>query len=176
MLGVPPAHTGLQAGIFNPESHPLDSLSPGAAQIADHIKEIEMRGRRAKIRWAGLDAHRLRPWKQATKCIFCGIDPARTPEGHLTQEHVYSRWIRRFVPRTMKTFKSLRATAYPDHIDFVLIARPGDVRDWQVLCVCSGCNNGWMSGQVVEGTSPSPETCSAALRGFPNRCYPFDLS
>jgi hypothetical protein len=45
----------------------------------------------------------------------------------------------------MKNFKSLRATAHLDRTDFVLVKRPGDVRNWQVKCVCgSGCNNGWM--------------------------------
>jgi hypothetical protein len=91
------------------------------------------------IRWAGLDPHRVRPWQEPTKCVFCGST------GPLTKEHVYSDWTRRFVPRTMKNFKSLRATAHLDRTDFVLVKRPGDVRNWQVKCVCGSiCNNGWM--------------------------------
>lgn len=105
-------------------------------------------------RWAGLDAHRPRPWTQTTKCIFCGVEASRTPEGTLTKEHVYSNWTRRFVPRTMKTFKSLRATAHPDRTEFVFVKRPGDVRDWQVQCVCAACNNGWMRQQVDERARP----------------------
>lgn len=99
-------------------------------------------------RWVGLDAHRPRPWKQTTKCIFCGVEASRTPEGALTKEHVYSNWTRRFVPRTMKMFRSLRATEHPDRTEFVFVRRPGDVRDWQVLCVCAACNNGWMRRQI----------------------------
>jgi hypothetical protein len=72
----------------------------------------------------------------------------------LTQEHVYSRWTRRFVPRTLKSYKSLRATSYPDRTDFVFVKRPGDVRNWQVLCVCAGCNNGWMRQRVDEAARP----------------------
>jgi hypothetical protein len=34
------------------------------------------------------------------------------------------------------------------------VKRPGDVRDWQVLCVCAGCNNGWMRQRVDESARP----------------------
>jgi hypothetical protein len=105
-------------------------------------------------RWAGLDAHRPLPWKQTSKCIFCGVHAAQTPEGALTREHVYSNWTRRFVPRTMKNYRSLRATAHPDRTDFVLVKRPGDVRDWQVPCVCAACNNGWMRQQIDNRARP----------------------
>jgi len=101
-------------------------------------------------RWSGLDAHRPKPWKQTTKCIFCGVEGAATPQGKLTREHVYSNWTRRFVPRTMKKFRSLRATSFANRTDFVFVQSPGDVRDWQVLCVCEACNNGWMRSCVDE--------------------------
>ena len=105
-------------------------------------------------RWAGLDAHRPRPWKQTTNCIFCGVEASQTPEGALTNEHVYSNWTRRFVPRTTKMFRSLRATAHPDRTDFIFAKRPGDVRDWQVLCVCAACNNGWMRQNIDDRARP----------------------
>ncbi len=110
--------------------------------------------RLAPRRWAGLDAHRPRPWKQTATCIFCNIDAARTPEGALTKEQVYSNWTRRFAPRTTKMFRSLRATAHPDRTDFVFVKRPGDVRDWQVLCVCASCNNGWMRREIDDRARP----------------------
>jgi hypothetical protein len=103
--------------------------SPAAAQ---HHKRAGAPIMIPPRRWAGLDAHRPRPWKPTSKCIFCGVDAAQTPEGALTREHVYSNWTRRFVPRTMKNYRSLRATAHLDRTDFVLVKRPGDVRDWQV--------------------------------------------
>src|SRR5579864_5222632 len=74
-----------------------------------------------------------------TKCIFCGS------ADKLTAEHLYSRWTRRFVPRTMKKFQRLMATSFRDRSDFALTYIPGDVRDWSVRCVCEKkCNNGWM--------------------------------
>jgi hypothetical protein len=88
------------------------------------------------------------------KCIFCGVEASQTPEGALTREHVYSNWTRRFVPRTMTMFRSLRATAHPDRTDFVFVKRPGDVRHWQVLCVCAACNNGWMRQQIENRARP----------------------
>ena len=109
---------------------------------------------RGNVRWSGLDAHRPRPWRQTTKCIFCGIEGSQTPEGALTKEHVYSNWTRRFVPRTLKKFKSLRGVARTDHTQFVYINRPGDIRDWQVLCVCAVCNNGWMRQQIENPARP----------------------
>jgi hypothetical protein len=54
----------------------------------------------------------------------------------------------------MKNFRSLRATEYPDRTDFVFVRRPGDVRDWQVRCVCGPCNNGWMRKQIDERARP----------------------
>jgi hypothetical protein len=106
-------------------------------------------------RWAGLDAHRPQPWRQTTKCIFCGIEGVATPQRKLTHEHVYSNWTRRFVPRTLQKFRSLRATTYAgDRTEFVFVNQPGDVRNWQVLCVCEGCNNGWMRQSVDERARP----------------------
>jgi len=124
---------------------------------------------RDNVRWSGLDAHRPRPWRQTTKCIFCGIEGSQTSEGALTKEHVYSNWTRRFVPRTLKKFKSLRAAARTDHTQFVYINRPGDIRDWQVLCVCAVCNNGWMRQQIE---NPARPIMIPLIRGEPVRLSP----
>ena len=113
-----------------------------------------MRPLRIKTRWSGLDAHRPQPWKEPTRCIFCGVAGMRTPEGKLTKEHIYSNWARRFVPRSMKNFRSLRATRHPDRTDFIIVRRSGDLRDWQVACVCAACNNGWMRQRLDEVARP----------------------
>jgi hypothetical protein len=97
------------------------------------------------------------------------VEASQTPEGVLTREHVYSNWTRRFVPRTMKTFRSLRATAHADRTDFVLVNRPGDVRDWQVLCVCAACNNGWMRRQIDDRARP---IMIPLIKGEPVRLSP----
>ena len=73
-----------------------------------------------------------------------------------------SNWTRRFVPRTLKKYKSLRATAHSDHTDFIFVHRPGDIRDWQVLCVCAACNNGWMRQQIDE---PARSTMIPLIKG-----------
>jgi hypothetical protein len=70
-------------------------------------------------RWIGLDAHRPYPWKEPTKCIFCGVSGSLAPGGSLAQEHLFSNWTRRFVPRSMKNYESLRATSHRDRTDFV---------------------------------------------------------
>jgi hypothetical protein len=33
---------------------------------------------------------------------------------------------------------------YFDRSDVKLLKRSGDIRDWQIKCVCGKCNNGWM--------------------------------
>jgi hypothetical protein len=107
-----------------------------------------------KDRWAGLDAHRPYPWKEPTRCIFCGIDGVTTPLGRLTREHVFSDGTRRFVPQSTNSYISLRATAYLDHTQYIEVPRHGDIRDWQVRCVCAKCNNGWMRTKVDECARP----------------------
>src|SRR6266496_3328492 len=73
-----------------------------------------------------------------TKCIFCGS------ADELTEEHLYSRWTRRFVPRDMRQFRRLASTSFFDKSYFSITRKPGDIRDWSVSCVCTACNNGWM--------------------------------
>ena len=73
------------------------------------------------------------------KCIFCGS----TDE--LTSEHIISRRYHKFIPRTMKSYKTLRSVEYPDRSSLRIGKRNADPRDWKVKCVCEkNCNNGWM--------------------------------
>lgn len=43
---------------------------------------------------------------------------------------------------------SIIGIAYPDHTEYVKTKMRGEMRDWQIKCVCGGddssCNNGWM--------------------------------
>ena len=51
--------------------------------------------------------------KPPEKCIFCGF------EGELTGEHIISkRYHRDIIPRTMKSYKMLRAVEMPDRSNF----------------------------------------------------------
>jgi hypothetical protein len=45
---------------------------------------------------------------KTTKFFLCGVEGAQTPKGALTREHVYSNWMRRFVPRTMSKDRRAR--------------------------------------------------------------------
>jgi len=76
------------------------------------------------------------------KCIFCGIN-------NTTKEHVFSKWTHKFMPPRRKgRTPILRGTKYFNRDNRKVGQLPGDVRDWQVKCVCGGdklsCNNGWM--------------------------------
>ncbi|UYN95905.1 MAG: hypothetical protein KIT25_02880 [Enhydrobacter sp.] len=85
------------------------------------------------------------------KCIFCGF------AGKLTREHVMSRWThkRYLPPRTMRKYRQLRATAQRQSTTFKIGKVAGDIRDWQVLCVCEKtCNNGWMRKHVEDMARP----------------------
>ncbi len=86
-----------------------------------------------------------------TKCIFCGFT------GKLTREHVMSRWthLKYLPPRTMRKYRTLKATAMPASTTFKIGKVAGDIRDWQVLCVCEKtCNNGWMRRSVEDPARP----------------------
>jgi hypothetical protein len=89
-------------------------------------------------------------FRQATRCIFCGSP------GPLTDEHVFSRWTHRFLPpRSMKKYHVLRAETYIEKSDRFLFKRAGDIRDWQIECVCERrCNNGWMRQNIEDRARP----------------------
>jgi len=93
------------------------------------------------------------PHQTATKCIFCGSS------GPLTLEHVYSKWTHRFLPpRAMKNYSAMHVNSTVLKSDRTLVIRPGDIRDWQIACVCGGskntCNNGWMREKIEEIARP----------------------
>lgn len=87
----------------------------------------------------GLDAHNFLRSPKITHCIFCG-----RPE--VSNEHVWSKWLREYIPRTMTKWETHKSTEHPTEIESAVRKRPGDPHDWQVACVCKKCNNGWMSG------------------------------
>lgn len=89
-------------------------------------------------RLTGLEAHRFLRRKEVKGCIFCGRAP-------VTDEHVWSVWLRGHVARDKTRWETLKTIEYLDVINTGLLKRPGDPHDWQVRCVCGGCNNGWMS-------------------------------
>lgn len=78
------------------------------------------------------------PFQEAIRCIFCG-----SPD--LNWEHVYSCWTHKFLPpRAMKKYLLAHVDSHINRSDRTLIKRQGDIRDWQIKCVCEPCNNGWM--------------------------------
>lgn len=80
---------------------------------------------------------------QDTKaCIFCG-------RRDVTNEHIFSQWTHKhMLPRGRGSAESIVGIVYPDRMEYVRTRMPGQMRDWQIKCVCGGddtsCNNGWM--------------------------------
>jgi len=110
------------------------------------------------------------PFQEATRCIFCGSTP-------LTHEHVFSRWTHRFLPpRSMRKYYVVRVDAQVDRSDRFLIKRAGDIRDWQIQCVCeTTCNNGWMRRRIENTARPIMMPLidgEAALKGETTRIFP----
>jgi hypothetical protein len=51
----------------------------------------------------------------------------------------------------MKKYQILKAETYIERSDRFLFKRAGDIRDWQVQCVCEvKCNNGWMRQKIED--------------------------
>jgi hypothetical protein len=98
------------------------------------------------------------------KCIFCGF------AGSLTSEHIWSRWTHRYIPKSMKHYRSLRATSHPERSDFKVFKRRGDIQDWKVRCVCERtCNNGWMRKRIDE---PARQVLIPLIEGRETRISP----
>ena len=78
--------------------------------------------------------------RRPSRCIFCGST------AKLTEEHIFSHWTHKFLPpRSMTKYRAMGSITYHDRTDIEILKRSGDVRDWQIKCVCSlPCNNGWM--------------------------------
>jgi len=99
-----------------------------------------------------------------TKCIFCGL------AGPLTNEHIWSRWTHRFIPKSTKNYRSLRVTSHQERSDFKVFKRPGDIQDWKVRCVCGvRCNNGWMRKSIDE---PARNVLVPLIKGESTRLTP----
>lgn len=98
-------------------------------------------------------------------CIFCG------DYGPLTQEHVFSKWTHKYLPKREGTrFSSLQATQYRTYSEFKRVSRTGDVRDIKPYCVCeTKCNNGWMRDYVENPSIPvlKPMICRESFRLIP---------
>ena len=84
--------------------------------------------------------------RQISNCVFCGKSP-------VTKEHTWSRWLRRHIRRRMTKWETFKATEHRTEIESGVKVRPGDPHDWQISCVCSKCNNGWMS-QIEKRVRP----------------------
>lgn len=102
----------------------------------------------------------------ATKCMFCGASPT-------TWEHLFSRWTHRFMqPRQLPKAVSHRGSLYVDRRDLHPVKLPGQVRDWQIKCVCGGdrrsCNGGWMK-DLEDRARPS---MIPLITGRPTRLSP----
>jgi hypothetical protein len=55
----------------------------------------------------------------------------------------------------MTKYRKLEATVYLDKSDVSYIKRAGDIRDFQVKCVCEKrCNNGWMRRKIENVARP----------------------
>jgi len=77
--------------------------------------------------------------RNTARCIFCGASPT-------TQEHVFSQWTQKYMlPRRAGKAASYIAVEYADKVESANLKMAGELRDWQIKCVCASCNNGWMS-------------------------------
>ena len=74
----------------------------------------------------------------APGCIFCGRSP-------LTKEHIWADWLEPYLPKGAEEYSVLKVRTFLDRSEFKQSVRPHDIHQWQVRCVCAGCNNGWMS-------------------------------
>ena len=103
--------------------------------------------------------------QQPSKCIFCGS------AAKLTGEHIWSRWMRHYIPKSMPHYRSLRVTSHRAQSDFKVFKRRGDIQDWKVRCVCEKCNNGWMRASIDE---PARPIMVALIDGAQARIMPED--
>ena len=86
-----------------------------------------------------------------SKCIFCGT------EGVLTKEHIWSDWLKNYIPKDLLNYKAgdiiLGRDGKPISEKRRIVG--GDPKSRRVRCVCGsatylpkirrkGCNDGWM--------------------------------
>jgi hypothetical protein len=104
------------------------------------------------------------PFQEATCCIFCG-------SRDLSHEHIFSRWTHKFLPpRSMTKYHVRLVENFIEKSERFLLKRAGDIRDWQVRCVCEDkCNNGWMRKHIEDLARP---VMTCLIRGHQLRLSP----
>lgn len=107
--------------------------------------------------------------RDTTRCVFCGH-----PETN--HEHVISRGLHTALPpREQGRIRTDVRIEFAGRIDppYRDFLRGGQVRDWQIKCVCrDNCNNGWMRRRVDE---PARPVLRRLIQGAAERLYPADL-
>jgi hypothetical protein len=63
----------------------------------------------------------------------------------MTGEHIWDRWLRRYIPPKMKMYKGRHRLIDHGVDDVVVKNHKGDPAHRKAECVCEPCNNGWMS-------------------------------
>lgn len=84
------------------------------------------------------------PFKYGRRvCIFCEKQP---PEVQISKEHLFADWLRQYIPREMTEHRTRTALVHTNEPDKVSIQkRTGDPHSRRLRCVCTTCNEGWMS-------------------------------
>ncbi len=82
----------------------------------------------------------MTPFKKPriSKCIFCDRKAN-------SDEHFWSDWMKAHLPRDAKKWHGIVITEKSDGRINEPFGRAGDPHAWRIRCVCSQCNNGWMS-------------------------------
>jgi hypothetical protein len=88
--------------------------------------------------------------RRSGKCVFCGGN------GKMSDEHVWSDWLQKIIPKSEFRFESHYGIRTNDGTilpDKVFKRRQGAVHSKKARCVCRKCNNGWMSN-IVNAAKP----------------------
>lgn len=106
--------------------------------------------------------------RDTAACIFCGTTPT-------TKEHIFPRWMHSHMPpRESGKAASFMALLHRDRSEFLHAKMPGDIRDWQIKCVCGGsstsCNAGWMKA-IEDASEP---VIAKLMAGEELRLFPAD--
>lgn len=63
----------------------------------------------------------------------------------MSKEHIWPKWLRRFIAFDDETYRSMTVTVNQDSRDEFEKRHGGDLRQRAIRCVCKSCNSGWMS-------------------------------
>ncbi len=88
---------------------------------------------------------------------------------------MFPKWSHRYMqPRAKGRVEAYRGRQYPDHSISKIVRLPGQMRDWQIKCVCGGthltCNGGWMK-KIEDQARP---IMIPLIVGHESRIYPAD--